>query len=115
MNFIKKNLRSIILAAVFGVLAIWVYQTYFAGSTGASLSAAPVASSAAGADLLAQLATLQNVKLDSAIFSDPVFISLSDFTVPIPPQPIGNANLFDPLPGRGAGALPLNIQSGTRK
>ncbi|MDO8620027.1 MAG: hypothetical protein Q7R64_01610 [bacterium] len=47
-----------------------------------------------GRDLLSALATLKSTKLDTSVFSDPVFLSLKDFSVEILPQPIGRRNPF---------------------
>lgn len=48
-------------------------------------------------DLIATLNSLNTIRLDETLFSDPVFISLSDFGVIIPAQPIGRRNPFAPI------------------
>ncbi|MEK7192733.1 MAG: hypothetical protein AAB682_01215 [Patescibacteria group bacterium] len=45
------------------------------------------------------LVNLRTIKLDSKIFSDPAFSSLTDFGVAIAPQAVGRANPFAPLSG----------------
>ncbi len=47
-----------------------------------------------GRDLLVALATLKSTKLDTSIFTDPVFVSLKDFSVDISAQPVGRRNPF---------------------
>lgn len=55
-----------------------------------------------GRELLTTLARLKSTKLDTSIFSDPVFVSLRDFGVEIAPQPVGRRNPFAAL-DQGAG------------
>lgn len=51
-------------------------------------------------ELLATLANLRKIELNKSIFTDPVFISLNDFGVVIPKEPLGRRNPF--LPAAGA-------------
>ncbi|PIQ68229.1 MAG: hypothetical protein COV91_05220 [Candidatus Taylorbacteria bacterium CG11_big_fil_rev_8_21_14_0_20_46_11] len=50
-----------------------------------------------GRDLLKTLARLKSTKIDTSIFSDPVFTSLKDFGVTISSQPVGRRNPFAPI------------------
>ena len=52
---------------------------------------------APGADLVETLLALRAVKLDGAIFSEPAFAALVDFSTPIIPEPVGRPNPFAPL------------------
>lgn len=52
--------------------------------------------------IVATLLTLRAVTLSSAIFSDPAFMSLKDFTQAIRPEPVGRENPFAPLSGAAA-------------
>jgi len=118
MDFFRSNKTLILggfvaLAVVYG---IWTYSG--SGTTEAPLVATPASTSGAGADLLIALTNLQAVKLDGSVFLDPVFQSLSDFGVNIPPQPVGRPNPFSPLSGTSAAgslSLPQTITSGTAK
>lgn len=47
-----------------------------------------------GRELLSALAKLESTKLDTTIFDDPVFASLTDFGVEIASQPVGRRNPF---------------------
>lgn len=60
-----------------------------------------------GRDLLVALATLKSTKLDTSIFTDPVFVSLKDFSVDISAQPVGRRNPFATF---DAGSLPKTPQ-----
>ena len=53
-------------------------------------------------------AELENLKLDTTIFTNPAFTSLRSYTTDIPEQQIGRTNIFDtanPVPP----AIPLSI------
>lgn len=97
MDFIKKNKAAIISILAVGLL-VWVYMTYFQGSSATLTATAP--DTTVSSSLLVTLGSINTIKLDNRIFSDPVFVSLSNFGVTIPtPQP-GRADPFAP-PGQG--------------
>jgi hypothetical protein len=95
MDFLKKN-KAILggLAAI--AVAVYVYLNYFSGGS-APLTATPVDDSSIAGDLLVTLNSLHTLRLDDSLFKDPVFGSLSDFGVTIPPQDAGRRNPFAPL------------------
>lgn len=96
MDFFKKN-KMAIGGGVALLLLIYVYLTYFSGgSSSASLTASDSASPLS-ADILVTLQSIHSITLDNSIFTDPAFISLSDFGVIIPPENIGRRNPFAPL------------------
>lgn len=101
LHFITNN--KMMVGGVLGAgLLVWAYFMFFGGGTGellvASSSPSPVSQ-----DLLVTLSNLRTIALDETIFSDPVFMSLSDFGVVIPPEAIGRRNPFAPL---GAASTP---------
>ena len=100
MDFLKKNKMTLAGGVVF-VLAIYAYFTYFGGSS-APLTASNPSSSISG-DLLVTLGSLHTIRLDNSIFSNPVFVSLSDFGTTLPDQPSGRRNPFAPV-GKDTGA-----------
>ena len=119
MQYLRTHTLSII-GFLLCLGAAWGLYYYFftgSGNTNTTIVAAPTQSSVSGADVLTALVNLQAVKLDNAIFSNPVFVSLTDFGVDIPTQPVGRVNPFAPLPSagaaNGAASLPSNIKSGT--
>jgi hypothetical protein len=95
MGFFKENKKYIGIVALI-VLGIWAYMTYFGGEGSATLSSGAQVSPLSQ-DILATLSNLHTIKLDSTIFSDPLFTSLTDYGVEIPPQNAGRPNPFAPL------------------
>ena len=68
-----------------------------------------------GRDLLNVLIQLKSTKLDTSIFSDPVFKSLRDFGVEIAPQPIGRHNPFAAFEGAGESGKSGGSLTGSKK
>lgn len=111
MNLIRNNKAfSVILGLV--VLLGAGYLLFSGGSdpAGNSLLTSNAVSgpSAASRELLVTLSDLKTVRLDAAIFSDPLFQSLKDFGVQIPLQPTGRRNPFAPI---GVGNIAPQAQS----
>lgn len=52
-----------------------------------------------GDDILVLLGQIESLNIDASIFQNPVYLSLTDFTVPIPKQNIGRVNPFAPFGG----------------
>lgn len=110
-DFYEKNKTTVLGLVVLVVLA-WGYFTYFGGSSSAPLTAVPSDAAISG-DLLTVLGSLHTIKLDNSIFTDPVFLSLSDFGTTIPPQTPGRSDPFAPigavsLSGAGTTTASLN-------
>lgn len=118
MPAILQNKKVLGLIAAFALIALGLLV--FGGNTGNPavssspaapfLSVAPAASADAvvGQDLLAALALLKTIQLDTSVFTDPLFKSLSDWGKAIPPQPVGRRNPFAPL-----GAAPVKKKTAT--
>ena len=68
---------------------------------GSAAPATPVAATptepVASQELLLTLGNLRSITLDPTLFTNPLFVSLSDFGVTIPPQPSGRRNPFAPV------------------
>jgi hypothetical protein len=109
----SSNTKNIVMAVVLIVLLVIAYFMFFKGEEvplGETIGVEnlgpdgmPIANGGvglgAGADLLPFLLQLNSLKLDDSIFSDPVFVSLEDYTIEIAPQPQGRSNPFAPLGG----------------
>ena len=93
--------------AIGGIVAVlilgYVYFAYFSGSSTPALTSTDASNTALSQSLLLTLQNLQTIKLDNSIFSNPAFISLTDFGVTIPPQTVGNPNPFLPSNSKSAG------------
>ncbi|MGH7141706.1 MAG: hypothetical protein ACREGH_03680 [Minisyncoccia bacterium] len=100
MNFIRSNLTTILVLIVC-VVAVVAYQKYFASGGGPPLTSSSATSTTSGAQLLSELNNLKQVTLNPAIFSDPLFVSLIDYGVAIPPEPYGRPDPFAPIAGVG--------------
>ncbi len=105
MNFIRNNMFAVVVFALI-IAGLAGYELYFApppsGDALSSGSSGPVS----GSQLLASLSNLQSVTLDPSVFSDPIFVSLVDYGISIPHEPVGRPNPFAPLssgPGAAAG------------
>lgn len=80
------------------IAAVIAYVMFFSGSSDELLTTtAEDPTSQVSRDLLVTLSSLNVIRLDETLFKDPVFISLSDFGVIIPLQPVGRRNPFAPL------------------
>lgn len=100
MDFLKKNktVTGVVVLAVFIILS-FLFYSWSGGSS--SVNELNSDSSQMGQALLITLAGLNTIHLDGSIFSDPVFASLTDFGVVIPPQPSGRRNPFLPIGATG--------------
>ncbi len=107
MNFIRKNLVSVLVLAAC-VAGLVIYENYFASVPSAStVLTAGTDTAGTSADLLSSLSDLKAVTLDPSIFSDPTFVSLVDYGIAIPANvPFGRKNPFAPLSGvSGSGTV----------
>lgn len=52
-----------------------------------------------GADVYSLLGQIQSLKIDPTFFAKTVYQSLVDYTVEIPPEPVGRPNPFAPISG----------------
>ncbi len=107
MNFLKNKTVLGVVAAV--VVAGLCYYLYTSTGQGALLSETNGSTSPVSQQILTTLGQLRAVQLNPALFSEPVFTSLSDFGVTIPPQQAGRRNPFAPV-GSGGASTP---QTGT--
>ncbi len=100
----SKLTKNIIIGIVLIIILATGYVYFFNTDTETSFEVlqsesevAPVAQS-----LLGALLTLESLKLDTSIFADKVFESLTDFSQPIPEQEVSRRNPFAPLGSDGA-------------
>lgn len=101
LALLKKNM-VVIGVIVAAVVALYFYSSSSGG--GAILTSSMEAESPVSHEILATLGNLRTIRLDDSIFKDPLFMSLSDFGVTIPPAAAGRRNPFAPV-GQG-GSVP---------
>ncbi len=94
MQFIKDN-KMYIGLIVLAVAGLWMYMTFFSGSSPEATLTSDH-ESPLSQDVLVTLSNLHTITLDASIFSDPLFLSLTDYGVAIPPQNVGRRNPFAP-------------------
>ncbi|KKW42875.1 MAG: hypothetical protein UY93_C0007G0004 [Parcubacteria group bacterium GW2011_GWA1_56_13] len=78
------------------LLLTLVYYVWTSAENGALLTTND-GTSPLSQEILLTLGQLHTIRLDPAIFTDPVFASLTDFGVTIPPQQAGRRNPFAPV------------------
>jgi hypothetical protein len=100
LQFLNAN-KTLIFGLVGTGLLVWGYFVFFGEDSGPLLSSGATPSPVSQ-ELLITLSNLRTINLDETLFSDPVFQSLSDFGVVIPPELIGRRNPFAPI-GLSAG------------
>ena len=98
-----------ILTAGVVLVAAWMSWYFLAGSSAPSpiLSAESASKVPPDAQQLVQsLNDLRSVTLDGAIFTNPSFQALKDFSTPIVPEPVGRADPFAPISAGQGAAVP---------
>lgn len=96
IDFIKKNVMAI-AGGIAILLLIYVYLAFFSGGSSTDSLTASDSGSPLSTDILVTLQSIHSITLDNSIFTDPVFVSLSDFGTPIASQPVGRRNPFAAL------------------
>lgn len=110
----NSNRNNIILAIVSLVLVAGVVLYFFNRdtTTDSLLSVVPSNQSPKiEGSLLSTLRQLKSMKLDDSIFSDPVFLRLSDFAQPLSSQ--GNPGRSNPFAPIGADVVSTLVQTAT--
>ena len=96
INFILSHKILAVIIVVLLAAAVWIGLS--SGSSSSSLlTTETVDQNSPDQDLVQTLLALRAVKLDGAVFSDPGFQSLKDFSTQIVPEPVGRPNPFAPL------------------
>jgi hypothetical protein len=106
LALLKKNM--VVIGVIVGALAL-LYYFYSSGSSSVLLTAEEEPSPVSQ-EILSTLNNLRTIRLDSSVFQDPLFLSLSDFGVTIPSAAAGRRNPFAPV---GTGNAPASSASST--
>jgi hypothetical protein len=107
MDFIKSELKNIIIFVVLLIGIFFSYRYFFGSPSGsevvtvASPSGELMGSTGAGVgdDILPVLLAIKSIRLDNSFFTDPAFNSLQNFGVQLTPEEAGRDNPFAPLIG----------------
>jgi hypothetical protein len=110
-----QKIKQILIAGGVIIVAFFGFQMFFSPGTAIPEGAVAVdmsvnAQFAEGQKILALLEQLSKIKLDPAIFSDKVFVSLVSFEKPIGDQAVGRPNPFMPI-GRDSATVILPSSS----
>lgn len=98
INFLLSHKIMLVALAVLVAIGVWFGLTS-ATPSDSLLSTETVSEGGPEQELVSTLLALRSVKLDGAIFTDPAFMSLKDFSTQIVPEPVGRPNPFAPVGG----------------
>ena len=102
----KPKIKNIIIFAVIFILLVVVYVVFLRpkpapsliGTAGTPVTASAPISSQVGQEFLSLLLNIRSIKLDDAIFSNPAFGVLQDYTIILVPEGNeGRVNPFAPI------------------
>lgn len=101
MNNKKSSTTSYLIIAlvISGALLGYFYWTGNKSPEGLTMQEIDNADRAVGVRVLTLLGEISSLNIDSAFFSDPSYLTLRDYTVEIPPLPVGRSNPFSSVPG----------------
>ncbi len=103
MNTPKTSKKTIIIIAAIIIISIVGYFYYMGGQTTSSstleVSKDTTDAQIAGQRVLGLLNQIRSLKIDTSLFKDPLYLTLIDYAVDVPPQEIGRPNPFAPIPG----------------
>ena len=94
MNILKNKF---VVGGVGAVLILTLAYYLWTSAENSALLTTNDGTSPLSQEILLTLGQLHTIRLDPAIFTDPVFASLTDFGVTITPQNAGRRNPFAPV------------------
>lgn len=98
VNFLLTHKSVLIGVGLLVAVGVWFgLSSEGSSSSGSLLSSETVSSGGPDQELVSTLLALRAVKLEGAIFQDPAFLTLKDFSTQIIPEPVGRPNPFAPL------------------
>jgi hypothetical protein len=96
----KQSKKTFLLIGLFVFAALGMFfsgDKSFAQDSQISVETASNAAAGTGEEILALLAEFSVIKLDDAIFTDPIFLSLKDYHVDLVQEPKQRDNPFAPI------------------
>lgn len=101
MNTQKPSKMPYVVLAIIVLIAV-VFYFYWTGnntSENLTLQEISIANQATGVRVLNLLNEISSLNIDSSFFNSPVYQTLRDYSVEIPPLPVGRPNPFASVPG----------------
>ena len=96
----KKTVITIIIIVAISLIAYFYYQGMTpVSSVSLETTQATTDAQVAGSRVLGLLNQIRSLKIDTSVLQDQVYMSLKDYSVPIPQENVGRQNPFAPLPG----------------
>ena len=111
LALLKKNM--VVIGVIVAAVAALFYFYSSGSGGGATVTSSAQGQSPVSQEILATLGNLRTIKLDNSLFQDPLFVSLSDFGVSIPPAAAGRRNPFAPVGQNGAAAAKTKTTAAT--
>jgi len=102
MSLFKNRIVILVLAGVVLAGVVWYSFMRDKGTKPLLQTEDLTEATAVDNDVVQILLQLRAVSLSGTIFSDPVFLSLTDYGSQIVPEPVGRANPFAPIGATGA-------------
>lgn len=97
-----KSTVAIVVVVAIAFLGYYFYKSGASSSGAGLLSQGSGSTGAIGSQVLGLLNQIQSLRIDASLFADPGYQTLRDYSVAIPPENVGRANPFAPLPGAPA-------------
>lgn len=101
MNTQKPSKMPYVVLAIIVLIAV-IFYFYWTGnntSENLTLQEISIANQATGVRVLNLLNEISSLNIDSSFFNSPVYQTLRDYSVEIPPLPVGRPNPFASVPG----------------
>ena len=111
VKFLLGHKIMLVILAVLVAGGVWYGLTSGDASSDSLISSETVGTGGQNQEIVSTLLALRAVKLDGAIFTDPAFMSLKDFSTQIVPEPVGRPNPFAPLAGTAPVQQAATIQN----
>ena len=101
MNTQKSSKMPYVILAIVVFIAVIFYFYWTGNNTSESLTLQEISSAnqATGVRVLNLLNEISSLNIDSSFFNSPVYQTLRDYSVEIPPLPVGRPNPFATVPG----------------
>src|ERR1035437_4054823 len=95
---LSQTQKLILALIIFAIAGFIIYSSFFSGSStgGAIVSGgeATTTMSVEGQDVVNMVSEINTISINPGLFSSPLFLGLTDFSVSLSPEPQGRPNPF---------------------